>query len=116
MKVRQIFDLFRSEVDDAKEPFLWPDADLMEYLNDAENEACRRARLIIDSTNEDICQIAIVAATALYALDPRVIFIRRARMQSRSLPISRGSIRDLDEGAPGWESHTGQVVHFITDY
>lgn len=115
MKVREIFDLFRNEVDDTRHPPQWSDNELFEYLNDAENEAARRARLIVDSTTTAICQIPVVIGTSMYALDPRIIFIRRAKLASKSLPLGRKSYRDLDTCLPGWDSHTGTVQGFITD-
>lgn len=115
MKLRELIEIFRHELDDAAEPFLWTEEELIEYANDAENEACRRARLIIDSTTAAICAITVIANTAKYALDNRVIFVRRVKLASRSLPLQRASFRDLDEETPGWDAHTGTVMAFITD-
>lgn len=116
MKLRELIEIFRNEVDDAAEPFLWTEEELIEYTNDAENEAARRGRLLVDSTTPEICEIALVAGTAAYALDPRVIFVRRARVASRSLPLARATLRDFDSEVPGWEAHTGTITSFITDY
>jgi len=115
MKLRELIAIFRAEVDDVAEPYLWTEEDLIDYANDAENEACRRARLLIDSTTTAICQIALLANTASYALDERVIFVRRAKLASSSLPLNRASVRDLDDSAPGWDTHTGPVRSYLTD-
>lgn len=115
MTLRELIEIFRHEVDDLGEPYLWSDDELIEYANDAENEACRRARLLIDSTTAEICQIVVDADTGLYALDERVIFVRRAKLASRSLTLARASLRDVDAYVPGWEAHTGTVTSFITD-
>lgn len=115
MTLRELIDIFRHEVDDVAEPYLWTEEELIEYANDAENEACRRARLLLDSTTEAICQIDVEIGEASYALDPRVIFIRRAKVASRALPLARASLRDLDEAALGWDTHTGTVCAYLTD-
>ena len=115
MKLREIVEVFRYEVDDLAEPFLWSDEELIDYANDAENEAARRGRLLIDSTTPAVRQIAVLAGTASYALDPRVIFVRRAKLASRTLILARRSQRDMDECIPGWESHTGTVCDYLTD-
>ena len=116
MKLRELIGLCRSETDDVTQPYLWSDADWIEYAVDAENEACRRARLLIDSSTAAVCQIAVVAGTALYALDDLVLFVRRAKLSSQDIPLARVSYRDLDAFVPGWESHTGTPTHYATDY
>ena len=114
MNLRDLILLFRTEVDDKAEPFLWSDEELAEYATDAENEACRRARLLIDSTTADICTYDVLAGDPWITLDPRVIFVRRAYVDTRTIRLSRLSYRDLD-AIPGWGAQTGTVQSFITD-
>lgn len=102
MQLNGLIQAFRSEVDDVVAPYLWSDPELIEYANDAQLEACRRARLIVDGSTTAICQIAVVANTATYALDPRVLFIRRARLTGL-LPLKRKNLQDMDSQYPGWE-------------
>lgn len=92
----------------------WTDAEWISYANDAEREACRRARLIIDSTTAAICQIALTTA-ATYTLDPRIIFIRRAKLTGRSLVLTRRSYKDLDREVPDWEAETGEPSAYVPD-
>ena len=114
MNLRDLILLFRTEVDDVAEPYLWSDEELGEYATDAQNEACRRARLLIDSSTTAVCQYNVLAGDPWITLDPRVIFVRRARVASRTPRLSRLSYRDLD-AIPGWEAQTGTVQSFITD-
>lgn len=68
MNVGDIFDLYRKEIDDAvgiDSCKLVPDWQALRYLNDAENEACRRSRLLIDSsTTETVASGTVVIAGA----------------------------------------------------
>jgi hypothetical protein len=117
--VSDIITICRSDVDDQKTPYLWPDSDWIDYADDGQNEACRCGRLLVDSSTPDITTIPIVAGTALYALDPRVIFVRRAKLASRAQPLLRSSMRDFldpEAGILNWEDHTGTVMRYITDY
>lgn len=116
MTLRDLLSLVRNEIDDVTAPYLWTDPELIEYAVDAENEAARRARLLIDSSTVAVCQIAVVAATAAYDLDSRVIFIRRGKLSSEELPLSRAQMRDLDNALPNWEADTGTPSHFVTDF
>ena len=113
MTLGELIVLVRDELDDAKAPYLWSDQELVEFAADAENEAARRARLLTDSTTPAICTINVVANVAEYSLDSRVLFIKRATLDSEK--IHRASYRDLDEHLTKWAVDTGVVTHFITD-
>lgn len=117
MTLDELIEAFRREVDDTvNNPFLWDDDEIIFYANEAEQEACRRANLLIDSSNVEICLINIVAGEPNYDLDERVITVRRARLSSRSKPLKLISYKDLDESVAGWESNTGTPLYFFTDF
>jgi hypothetical protein len=116
MTLRDLIDLFRREVDDTVKPYLWSDAEATEYANDAQQEACRRARLIVDSTTTAICRVSATAGTALVPLDPRVIFVRRMRAAG-SLPLKRMNMQDMEAFNPWWEDSAADVpLAFIPDH
>lgn len=85
------------------------------FFNEAIDEACRRARLITDSSTAVICSIAVTADTSSYALDSRIIKISRVQLAGRDAPLERFSWRDLDRRYPGWEAQSGEVVGYLTD-
>lgn len=103
MKLGALLEVVRTEIDDRQEPLLWSDAELMEYADDAQNEACRRARLLVDSEDATVCRIALEAGTATYALDPRVIRVERAIVAGEVLPLRMCLRRHADRMLPGWE-------------
>ncbi len=94
----------------------WSDAEWTAYANDAEREACRRGRLLVDSTTAAVCQIALTTTDASYDLHPSILFIRRAKLTGRSLVLSRRSYKDLDREAPDWESETGEPSSYVPDF
>lgn len=116
MKLAELLNLTRVELDDVVEPFLWADDELMEYANDAQQEACRRGRLIVDSTTSAICSITLVANTASYDLDPRVIRINRIRLTGDTYPLRPMMVRDLDAQAPGWEDWSEAPTIWVPDW
>jgi hypothetical protein len=87
---------------------------MLAYANEAENEACRRARLLIDSVTADICTIPVVAGTSVYAYDPRIIFIRRARLLTAARVLKKAVYWELDEQFPSWDEKTGTVEAVVT--
>lgn len=117
MKLQELITLFRNEVDDAVEPYLWSEAEALEYANDAQNEAARRSRLLVDSSTTAICQVSVtVASLGLVALDPRVLFVRRARFASQ-LPLRRMNMQDMEAQDPYWQDASASVARaFIPDF
>lgn len=103
MRLGQLLEIVRSELDDREEPYLWSDAELIEYADDAQNEACRRARLLLDSETTDTSRITLVPGTAVYAVDPRVIRVERAIVAGEHLPVRMCLRRHVDRMLPGWE-------------
>lgn len=115
MKLLDLINITRLEMDDKGNETLITDAEHIEFANDAELEACRRGRLILDSTTTAICQIAIVAGTASYTLDPRVQSIRRAKLTAL-LPLKRRNLQDMDSQYAGWDDASNSTPSvFMTD-
>lgn len=116
MKAGDIEDLFRGEVDDRVEPFLWTPEEALEYLNDAENEAGRRIRAFIDSTTTAVCQVT-VPTTGIAVLDQRVLFVRKVRFAGRS-PLRRMNMQDMESFDPMWEDASASTYPqaFIPDW
>lgn len=104
MTPQQMIDSFRLQADDSATPYLWSDALVLAYLNEGQVEAARRARALEDGTTSAVCQISVLAGTATYAVDPRVLFIRRVKLASQTLPLPKIHPRDIDSFAPGWDS------------
>lgn len=116
MTLSDLMTLFRTETDDTVAPYLWSDDELIDFANDAQLEACRRARLLVDSSTSAITQIALSAGQALVALDPRVLFVRRARFAG-GLPLRRMTMQDMEAYDPYWlDTQDGTPRAFVPDY
>jgi len=117
--------LRESKLDDVKIPYLWPDTELLRFLNYAEVQACRRAHLIIDAwTANDagtaatastqgqrpLCTLALVANQAVYNLSPKILQVRRCQLLSMTVPlIGPLTYSELDEYVSGWTGTSGTV-------
>lgn len=116
MKLQDLIAEARDQCDDTTLPYLCSDARFTRLANDAENEACRRAKLLVDSTTADITTAAVVTSTAVYPLHETVIFVRQASLDGGDRFLSRVSRRDLDDSiGPGWFNETGEVVGWVPD-
>jgi hypothetical protein len=111
----QLFDTFRARAFDTERPYLWSDDELQEFLDDAHNEAAERGLLLRDATTAEICEVAISAGTAAYPLDPRILVVIRAKLDSQTRPLEVTSTPALDRCDPGWESRSGSVNAIAID-
>ncbi len=97
-----------------KPDLLWSLEEWTEYANDAENEACIRANLILDQTSA-LAVISILSGTATYSIDEKILLIKRAKLSSGTEPLVKTSRRVLDATYPNWEVDTGAVRSWLPD-
>ena len=81
---------------------LWTDPEWLLFLNWAEQEACRRADLIWDTTTENVASLALTENTGWVALDRKVLRIERAGFAGRPLRLVERPA--LDVLYPDWEA------------
>lgn len=87
---------------------------ILKYANEAEAEACIRARLLVDSTTDSICAIQTSPGISVYDYDPRIVSILRGKITGAVRPIKRVSFTVLDDYYPDWDVQTGEVEAFVT--
>ena len=110
MTLQGLIDIFRLESDDLKTPPLWTDDELIEYANDGEEQACRRARLLVDSTTDSVCSLSFTAGSSpLLTLSPFILGIRGVTWISSGVPVVRRVLipmlgSRMDEAIPDWET------------
>lgn len=115
MTLDNLIAAWRVEIDDAVGPeFLCSDETATRFANEAQREACRRSRLILDSTTDEVCRLVFAAGDETIDLDRRILFIRRAKLDGRAVLLQRKHMQDMDAEAPGWEAHTGEPRGWIT--
>lgn len=85
----------------------------LRYFNEAQSEACRRSRLLIDTDTAEICTVAIKAGQPVYVLDERVVKIISGRIIGRSNQLERMFRSDMPAG---WQDHAGTVTAWVNDY
>jgi hypothetical protein len=118
MTFGEIEELTRYEICDETginpEDFRVKPAQMLAYANEAELEACIRARLLRDSSTPAICQIAVSSGISVYDYDPRIILILRGRMTGAIEPFARVSHTMMDRRLPGWQERCGEPQAFVT--
>ena len=91
-------------LDDTEEPYRWADDTLVRYLNEAEEEACRRADLLIDDTTDSICVLDIVADTQRYTISPTILKVLSAYNITDGYPMYQIEKVSADDIYPDWKT------------
>lgn len=116
MTLKDLIVLFRGLADDDQGRQLWSDKLLTLFANQAQREAARRARLLVDSTTAAVCTYPVKAGAHSIVLDKRVIFVRRVKVASLTEPLPKIRLADLDIVQPGWEdADVGTPVSYCAD-
>lgn len=117
MTVADLIAEFRDRAFDQKSPPLWTDTQLIRWANDAQREACRRGKLLIDSTDDTICSIDYDTVDPVLDLDTRIISIREAIVDGQTIPLDEYLLSRMNELFPGWRSAAAQFpMGYIKDY
>lgn len=89
MTPAEVVDLFRTQVHDVAEPYLWSDDEAFEFLNDAQTMFCRLTDGLADATTPDVTTLNIVPGQSLYPMHPSIKYIRHATRadNGRDVPV-----------------------------
>lgn len=87
MKSGELLEMFRDEMDDRVEPYLWGDDLVYRYFDDAETMFCRLTDGIADATTAAVAEIAVVPDTEWYPLHESVRKLRQASRGDTGAPL-----------------------------
>lgn len=117
MTLAELIRRVRTEAHDLAEPYFWSDEDIAAWLNDAVSEACIRARLIHESQDAAVCQIAVTAGQAVYPLHPALYELTHLGLYpadgSRPSMLLLYSTESLDAERPDWRGEVGCPLYAI---
>ena len=105
-----------AHLDDAVEPYQFPDEDCTAALNDAVRQAAIRKRLVLDRSTAEVCQYAVAAGEQDVELHKRVLAIRSARWSGSDRPLCLTTLKVMDKDKPDWPSSDAAIpTHIIVD-
>jgi hypothetical protein len=113
MTTLELITAVRSILDDENTPYKWADSAVIRYLNEAEEQACRRAYLLIDGKTASVCAFTVSVSVASFMLHSKVLQIKRMEVGSTVIPLKQKTRDELDELVTGWVSLTGVPDTFI---
>lgn len=117
MNLEELIAQFRVDADDAVAPYLWDDDKVSAWFAEAEAEAAIRGRLLHESANPAVCQIAVSAGASTYPLHKTLheidhIAFKPEGASSRE-PVALLSRGELDRMHRDWRDRTGPVQYAI---
>ena len=110
MTLEDLIATFRSDTDDLEPDYLSSDLAITAWLNEAEREACIRARLIHEVSNPAICSIAVVAPARVFQLHALITEVTRVAFtptgSSCEQVLDIVDIVEMDRRASNWRTRT----------
>lgn len=104
--------VFRIEVDDTVATYLWSDALIYGYIDDAQKQFCRDTYGIEDARS---FRLNIKAdGTQWYALDPAILKVRSAIDPATGLDIPLIALEKMRENSLRFDTATGPIKALIT--
>ncbi len=117
MTLEELVEMFREEADDITQPYLFSAPRITQLLNDAEREACIRGRLIHESVDPAVCEIAVSAGASVYPLHAALYEIDhiafRATGDTRRCRLLLKSTEWLDDNVCGWRDAEGPPEYAV---
>jgi hypothetical protein len=105
----------REMLDDEVQPYLWTNSYLVRALNDAEEQACRRAYVLIDKDTASVCQLTLSASVGSFTYHSRILQIRRITIGSADYPLKQALVPELDEACGAWWSVQGVPENYVIE-
>jgi hypothetical protein len=115
MTLAELISAFRARADDATEPYLWSDDEVILILNEAQVEAATRAKLIRDATTPAVTEIAVTSTDVDSPLHAAILSVEYAKLASQPKPLTRTTVEELDENYPDWRAMVGQPKFYVED-
>jgi hypothetical protein len=109
----ELHDLFRREMSDEAEEFLWSSSDIYSAADDAQKMFCRLTDGIADATTAEVTQIAVAPDDEWLDLSPLILKIRSAYVVSTGLPLAIINAEDMPGLGLRFDGSTGPLVRLV---
>jgi len=117
MNLGKLIALYRSRSLDIRKPYFCKDDELIEFFQEAQDEAATRARLLFDKT-APFTEIPVAKGETMLPLSPKIVEIRRAALvdvEGKEWLIVARDRDDMDRERPGWRTETRRPDAFFHD-
>lgn len=117
MTLGELIAAYRTDADDTANPPFCGDAELTALFNEAEVEACIRARLIFDNSPSR-CRISLDAGVASYAVNEllhEISYAAATAADGTTYVLTASSRYEQDAQSPAWRTEADRPRAYIHD-
>lgn len=119
MILDELVSQYRRDAEDRADPPMCSDADAVARMNEAEREACKRADLLHEADDEDLCSIATTEGTATYTLHVKLLrptyITWTADGSDTATPLTIIDRVELQRIRPDWREDTEPMYVIVED-
>lgn len=113
MNTTELLDLFRSDTADVEEPFLWPDLEVLGYMNDAQRMFCRLTDGIPDASTPEVTLIDVSIGDDWVDTHPALRTVRGIVRADTGRPIEVLNYEDMQSRGLRFDGVSGAVMYLI---
>lgn len=113
MNTSDLYELFRSEMSDIAEPYLWSDESVFHYADEAQNTFCRKTDGIADASTPAVVQLQVEPGTEWLAAHPSILRIRTATRVDTGRPVEVLNYEELASRGWRFDGRTGRLCALI---
>ncbi len=113
MTAGELLAVFRSEMNDDQLPYLWTDADVYRYIDDAQKMFCRNTDGIGDASTPAVVDIAVIPGTTWVNTHPSIRLMRRATRTDTGRPVEIVNFQDMADRQWFFDGRTGPVKALV---
>ena len=111
MTTTELLALFRAEVFDVEAPYLWSDALVYGYIDDAQKQFCRDTYGIADARN---FTLTVVPGTEWYTTDSRILKLRDAVDRATGMPVPVIPVEKMQDSSMKFDGTVGTLRALIS--
>ncbi len=113
METVDVVGLFRNEMVDLEEPYLWSDLEALGYLDQVQKTLVRAIGGFADSTSL-LTSVVLAIDAESFPFDERILKIKSARRDSDGAPVAVVNFENLVQSGIRLDGRTGPVRAIIT--
>lgn len=106
--------LFREEMADKVEPFLWTDTFILGAIDDAQKQFARLTDGIPDSTTAEVVDLVVTAGLEVVPLHPSILKLRAARRADTGRPVEVVNHEDMPARGMFFDGHQNRLGALVT--
>ncbi|MFA9283768.1 DUF6682 family protein [Comamonas sp. SY3] len=108
LTLKDLIRRFRVLAKDVPQPYRVEDEDVIDWLNDAQAQACVRGRLLVAEDDPALCQVTLTPGQSAYEHNRALYEFIDLRIKSPTGEVRKVALKSrecLDAELPGWRDH-----------